>query len=79
MYKCLLRVSQLTNLVSMSAGFSSDLTLCVVMILLLTSCCVKGCRSSTCFAFFAVPSLIAIDVAALLFVCPPTLLGVSDT
>ena len=69
MYKCLSRVSQLTNLVSMSAGFSSDLTLCVVMILLLTSCCMKRCRSSMCFAFFDVPSLIAIDFTALLSVC----------
>ena len=56
------------NLVSVSAGFSSDLTLRVAMILLLTSCCVKRCRSSMCFAFFDVPSLIAIGFAALLSV-----------
>ena len=58
-----------TNLVRRSAGLSSDFTLCIVVILLLTSCCVKRCRSSMCFAFFDEPSLIAIDFAALLSVC----------
>ena len=66
---CLLSVSQPTNLVGRSAGLSSDFTLCIVMILLLASCCMKKCGSSMCFAFFDVPSLIAIDFAALLSVC----------
>ena len=60
---------QLTNFVSKSAGLSSDFTLRVVMMLLLTSCCMKRCRGSMCFAFFDVPSLIALDFAELLSVC----------
>ena len=52
-----------------SAGLSSDLTLRSVMTLLLTSSCVKRCRSSMRFAFFDAPSLPAIEFAALLSVC----------
>ena len=75
LYKCL---SQLTNFVSRSDGLSSDLTLCIEMILLLTSCCMKRCRSSMCFAFFDVPSLIDIDFSALLSVCILMLMRTSN-
>ena len=76
---CLLSVLQPTNLVRMLADSSSDFTLRVVMILLLTSCCMKRCRSSTCFAFFDVPSLVAIDFAALLSLCVLMLMRTSNT
>ena len=55
--KCLLSALQPTNFVSMSAGLSSGFTVRIAMFLLLTSCCMKQCRSSMCFAFFDVPSL----------------------
>ena len=66
-----------TNFVSMYEGLCSDLILHIVVILFLTSCCMKRYRSSMCFAFFDVPSLMAIDLAELLSVCILTLVFVS--
>ena len=78
LYKCLLRMSQLTNFVSKPARLSSDFTLRIVMVLLLTSCCMKRCRGSTCFAFFDAPSLVAMGFAELLSVCVLMLVRTSN-
>ena len=71
-------MSQLTNFVSKFVGLSLDLILCIEMVLFLTSCYMKRYRSSMCFAFFDIPSLVVIDFVELLFICILVLIHTSN-